>query len=492
MLLSPSRRWVLPGLVLLLWLGLGASTWWGLPALAWLGLITLLFAVSVGSLLPQLGFFGSILVGAPAGPGRVALTFDDGPDANWTPQVLDLLAAAGVRATFFVIGERVEREPTLARRVVAEGHQLAHHSHRHHWSLMFRRGRLLEDFDRCSEEVATIAGHPRFYRPPVGVVAPEVMDVVASRGVHLAGWDVRPYDTRVREATALRSQVASKVQDGSIVLLHDGALRDAARPVLVDALPGILEDLRERRLEPVTLAELVNEPAYFEGAPVRRPPRWSMLPVAVLSTLLALLATGLGSACAAEPSLPPELQAAAQELAANKTVSSRFTQTKTSILFAEDVVQTGTLLLRRSDGRLVWRYDDGPAVLMAGGRFYPAGVDAAAAGKEGSAGFSLPGSGSMIDLFEALFSLQAKALGKAFSAVARDANHFVLTPTDAGARALFGRVELEVGGSPLALRSVVMDEATGDRTTIAFVDVKIDAALPVDAFLTPAERTASE
>ncbi len=491
MVLSPSRRWLLPTLLILLWLGLLWAWIAGRPELAWGGLFALTGAVTTGSMLPQLGFFGPIVIGGTPGRRRVALTFDDGPDPRWTPAVLDALRAAGARATFFVIGRRVDEQPDLAARIAAEGHQLAHHSHAHAWSLMFSRQRLVADYDRASDSVATARAHPRFYRPPVGIVAPEVMDTVTARRAHLVGWSLRPYDTQRTRASSLRSHVASKVRDGGIVLLHDGSLRAGRRPVVVDALPGILEDLRARELEPVTLAELLDEPAYFEGEPVRVHPRWSKLPLAVLCTLFALLLTGLGQAIAGETALPPELQAAATALSKNTTVSSRFTQTKTSILFAEDVVQTGTLLLRRADGRLVWRYDDGPAVLMAGGRFYPAGVDAAAAGEEGAAGFSLPGAGTMIDVFEAMFSLQAAALAAAFTAVAEDAHHFVLTPRDDATKALFARVRMEVGGDPLGLRSVVMDEATGDRTTIAFTDVKIDAPLSADVFLTPTERSAA-
>jgi peptidoglycan-N-acetylglucosamine deacetylase len=488
---SRSRRWLLPALLSALWVLIGTAWALGLHPLAWAGLSVLASAVLISSLYPQLGAFGPVVVGGQPGRQRVALTFDDGPDPEWTPRVLDLLRAADAHATFFVVGRRVDAAPELAARIVSEGHQLAHHSHSHRWELMFRRSALLADYDRASDSVAIASGHPRFYRPPVGIVAPEVMDVVASRGARLVAWSLRPYDTQTDDADRLRSRLKSKVRDGSIVLLHDGVLRGDRRPVVVDALAGVLEDLAARDLKPVTVSELLEEPAYFEGAPVRPRPRWSKLPVAVLSTVAALLLTGLGQAFAAAPSLPPELDAAARALAANDTVSSTFVQTKTSILFAEDVVQTGTLLLRRADGRLVWKYDEGPAILMAGGRFYPAGVDAESAGEEAAAGFSLPGAGRMIDVFEAMFSLQADLLAKAFTAVTKDPTHFVLTPRDDATRALFARVELEVAGTPLALRHVVMDEATGDRTTIAFSDVQVDSALPADAFLTPAERSAA-
>lgn len=491
MVLSPSRRWVLKTLLALIWAAVAASWVLGIPALPWIALWTLGSTLFVASILPQLGLFGPIVVAGRPGRRRVALTFDDGPDPAWTPAVLEALREAGAQATFFVLGRRVDAAPELAARIVAEGHQLAHHSHEHRWAEMFWRPGLLSDYDRACDSIARVAGPPTCYRPPVGIVAPEVLDLVEARGARLVGWTLRPYDTRMSDPDLLRRRIGSKVVDGSIVLLHDGSLREGRRPVVIDALPGILADLKDRDLEPVTLSSLLEQPAYVQGEPVRTSPRWSRFPLAVLATIVLLVLSGVGQAVAAEP-LPPELTAAAAELAKNTTVTSRFTQTKTSILFAEDVVRTGTLLLRRSDGRLVWRYDEGPAVLMAGGRFYPAGVDAATAGEEAATGFSLPGGGAMIDTFEAMFSLDAEALGAAFTATAKDATHFVLVPREASTRALFARVELEVGGAPLALRGVVMDEATGDRTTLVFGDVVVDGPLPADAFWTPAERSAKQ
>ncbi len=482
--LGPSRPWILPALLLACWLLL-AQAW--LAGAAWMAagaFVLLTLGVLLTSIWPSLGAFGPIILRAPAGSGRVAITFDDGPDPEWTPQVLDALEAAGARATFFLVGQRVEQHPELARRLVQAGHQVAHHSHSHRWDLMFWRPALLADFDAGLAALqAATERIPRFFRPPIGILAPEVVDAAQSRGMQLTGWSVRPYDTRLREPDELVRRVASKVRDGSIVLLHDGAMRPGFTPPAVAALPFILGDLERRGLQAVTLAELVGQDAYQKEAPVRHTPRWSRVPLAVGATMLSLLIATAALAA------PPDLATAAAELAKNDRVKSTFQQTKTSILFAEDVVRTGSLLLRRSDGRLVWAYDDGPAMLMAEGRFYPAGVDAKAAGEDGAAGYALPGGGRMIDVFEALFSLDAKALDLAFDSTTLEPGRFELKPKDPETAALFARVELRVDGEPLALRSVVMDESTGDRTTIAFTAVEVDAPLPEGAFLTPAERS---
>lgn len=496
MSLGPSRPWILPTLLIGCWLLLARAWFVGpgwLPALAFAVLALGLLLTSVWT---SLGAFGPIVLRGRPGRRQVALTFDDGPDPAWTPQILDALADAGARATFFLVGERVERNPELARRLVAAGHQVAHHSHTHRWDLMFWRPRLVADVDAGLAALQAATDRiPRFFRPPIGILAPEVLDAARSRGMQLVGWSVRPYDTRLRSADELVRRVLSKVRDGSIVLLHDGAMRPGFEPPAVGALPVLLGELERRGLRAVTLAELIDQEPYQEEAPVRQTPRWSKVPLAVAVTLVSLI---VGTAALAAPatassptavSAPADLATAAAELAKNDQVKSTFQQTKTSVLFSEDVVRTGSLLLRRADGRLVWAYDDGPAMLMAGGRFYPAGVDAESAGVDGAAGYALPGGGRMVDVFEALFSLDAAALAASFDTTPVAPGHFALVPKDTETAALFSRVELQVGGEPLALRRVVMHEATGDRTVIEFSEVQVNGPLPEGAFLTPAERS---
>lgn|GEM_PF-2940649 len=202
--------------------------------------------------------------------------------------------------------------------------------------------------------------------------------------------------------------------------------------------------------------------------------------------LLICLAT---PAFAAPAALPPELVSAAETLGAHATVKARFEQTKSSVLFVEDMVRTGTLELRREDGRLLWTYDDGPAFLMADGRFYPAGKTAEEAGTDGAAGFSMPGAGNMTGVLSAVFTLDPTALDAHFVATVLGPGSFQLVPKGSASKGLFSKVLLTVGGDPLAVTQTTMSEPTGDTTVLQFRDIEVDGVIPPQRFMTPAERT---
>ena len=115
---------------------------------------------------------------------RVALTFDDGPDPQRTPAVLDLLARQGVRATFFVVGARAEAHPELVRRMATEGHVVGNHSYTHSWRFPLRSlGRTMEELCRTGEVLHRITGRqPRLFRPPFGVTNPTIAQAVRRLG----------------------------------------------------------------------------------------------------------------------------------------------------------------------------------------------------------------------------------------------------------------------------------------------------------------------
>lgn len=467
------------------------SAWPLLMLAAW----SLLGALVLATLVPGWQLFGPIVARIPGRPGMVALTFDDGPHPSHTRAILDALEAAGARGTFFLVGHAVERFPDLAREILVRGHQVAQHGFQHRWQLIFSPRKLADDFARAVRAVQLATGRaPRWYRPPFGIATPEILDVVRP-AFRLAGWAVRPFDGGTPDADEVRRRVASKIQAGDIVLLHDAARDERSEPPAVRALPGILRDLGARGLRSVTLAELACEPAYLEDLPVPHPPRRRRSPIPgwVAWTVAAMVACSSACAFGAEPDsagLPATLVAAASELGKATTVQARFRQTRTSILFVDPVVQEGTLLLRRTDGRLLWIYDDGPAVLMAGGRFHPVGSPDEPAG-EGATSFGMPGGGDLVALFEGLFVLDPAILGRYF--VGRDLGdgRFELKPRQQSAAALFSLVTLEVGGSPLAVRRVQMDEPTGDRTEIAFSEVRTGEPIPDERLRTPAEREAA-
>jgi peptidoglycan/xylan/chitin deacetylase (PgdA/CDA1 family) len=154
----------------------------------------------------------------------LALTFDDGPDATWTPAVLDALAAAGARATFFVLAPAARRHPDVLRRATAEGHTVAPHGDRHvrHTEMDARQGRI--DLERTLAALAS-AGlpAPRHWRTPWGVEAAWTRPLAAEHGLRVVHWEADTHDWRGDNAGSMLAAVAPRLdRGGSIVLAHDG------------------------------------------------------------------------------------------------------------------------------------------------------------------------------------------------------------------------------------------------------------------------------
>ena len=196
---------------------------------------------------------------AAAARREIAITLDDGPDAEVTPAVLDLLAAAGVRATFFCIAERARAQPALVRRIVAAGHSVQNHSrhHRHDFSLLGPRG-FEREIGAAQALLADISGvQPHCFRAPAGLRNPLLDPVLHRLGLHLVSWTRRGYDTRDDDTRRVLGRLTRGLAGGDLLLLHDGHARRATggRPVVLEALPPLLARCRAAGLRPVTLAE---------------------------------------------------------------------------------------------------------------------------------------------------------------------------------------------------------------------------------------------
>jgi peptidoglycan-N-acetylglucosamine deacetylase len=194
-----------------------------------------------------------------AGPASVAVTIDDGPEPSVTPRVLELLARAGARATFFCIGERVAAHAALSREIVAAGHRIENHSQRHlnRFSLLGPRG-MRAEIEQAQAAIGTVTGvAPRFFRAPAGLRNPFLDAVLESLSLELVSWTRRGFDTVARDPGTVLARLTRGLAAGDIVLLHDGhAARTAGgEPVILEVLPRLLERLAAQRLTPVTLAE---------------------------------------------------------------------------------------------------------------------------------------------------------------------------------------------------------------------------------------------
>jgi len=244
-------------------------------AVAALGAVALDHAVLTGAgLWPRSTLLGPNLWRLPpaaAASAQLALTFDDGPDPEVTPRVLDQLDAAGARATFFVIGERVLAAPALAREIVARGHALGNHSavHRHNFSLLGRAG-IEREIDRAQRILADVTGvRAHCFRAPAGL-RNALLDAVLHRlELHLVSWTRRGFDTRDGDADRVLARLTGRTQllsGRDILLLHDGhaARTPRAVPVVLEVLPRLLTALRAAGLGTVTLADAV--PPRHRGA----------------------------------------------------------------------------------------------------------------------------------------------------------------------------------------------------------------------------------
>jgi peptidoglycan/xylan/chitin deacetylase (PgdA/CDA1 family) len=187
----------------------------------------------------------------------VAITVDDGPDPEITPQVLALLEAHGAKATFFCIGEKVQRHPELARDIVREGHAIENHSqrHLHNFSLLGPRG-IAREVGRAQESITDVIGvRPMFFRAPAGLRNPFLDPVLTHHGLQLASWTRRGFDTVNRNGDRVFGKLTRNLRGGDILLLHDGhaARTRSGHPVIIEVLPHLLAALAAARLRPITL-----------------------------------------------------------------------------------------------------------------------------------------------------------------------------------------------------------------------------------------------
>ncbi len=191
--------------------------------------------------------------------GRVALTFDDGPDPVWTPRVLDALEEAGVRATFFVVAPLAERHASLLHRVAEAGHEVSLHCARHR-----RHDRMTADevFADAGEGLRTLRrlGHdPAAWRTPWGVVTGDTVEAAATLGLRLVGWTADSEDWRGNTAGEMLPHLAPGVRPGAVVLMHDGIGPGALRVgcgETVRLLAPLVSLCRSRGFAPVPLGGL--------------------------------------------------------------------------------------------------------------------------------------------------------------------------------------------------------------------------------------------
>lgn len=181
----------------------------------------------------------------PGSAHRVALTFDDGPHVEGTTATLELLREADIRATFFLVGEQVERNRSLAAEVAAAGHEIALHGYRHRLLLRRSVGELASDLERAVGLIGDVTGiEPVWYRPPYGVFSSGGLRLVRERGWRPMLWSRWGRDwTRSATSESIARRVTHDLEAGDVLLLHDADHYSAAGSwkATIAALPRVFE-----------------------------------------------------------------------------------------------------------------------------------------------------------------------------------------------------------------------------------------------------------
>lgn len=225
----------------------------------------------VDALYPRSNLFGPGLarLPGPEGAHTVALTFDDGPVAPFTTQILEVLDRYRVKATFFCLGENLRRHPELAREIVRRGHTLGNHTDSHRTLLLAGTRTVLREVDAAQAAARKACGvEPAYFRCPRGYKNPLVVRALRRRGIALVGYGYPIWDVQNPPAQELVERVLGRVAGGDIIVMHDGFphARRGSREGLVAALPRIIEGLRSRGLRPVSLDQALGR-----GAPAQAP-----------------------------------------------------------------------------------------------------------------------------------------------------------------------------------------------------------------------------
>ena len=218
----------------------------------------------IGANTPRHTWFGALTSTGSRSDRRVALTFDDGPNADATLAIRDLLDANGVKGTFFEVGKAVDARPDVTRALIVDGHLVGNHSYTHdqlHWLDPWYR-----ELGQTEAAIRRDAGVcPAFFRPPHGQHTPAMALVVHRHAMAMVGWDVSAGDWATRDPRLVADRVLRKVRPGSIIDLHDGLDGDVTsdRSVVAQALPMILAGLQQKGLQPVRLDDLLGRPGYL-------------------------------------------------------------------------------------------------------------------------------------------------------------------------------------------------------------------------------------
>ena len=211
-------------------------------------------------------FKSNFIFEGPSSPKRVALTFDDVPDRLFTLQVLDVLKSEGVKATFFVVGNRAKDNPDIIKRMLDDGHVLGNHSYSHANLNKVSDEEFHHEVLKTQEIVKDITDgyQMKYIRPPYGNIREKQIEWLVSQNIKVVNWNVDSLDWTQIDADEVEKNIMSQVKSGSIILQHGAGGVGEDLTGTVQALPRIVKRLREQGMEFVTLPQLLQEESVQE------------------------------------------------------------------------------------------------------------------------------------------------------------------------------------------------------------------------------------
>jgi peptidoglycan/xylan/chitin deacetylase (PgdA/CDA1 family) len=201
------------------------------------------------------GFYLKTINSNPRHFNEVGITFDDGPDAKNTPQILDLLAKYNAKATFFVIGQRAKENSSLLNRIAENGHIIGNHSYGHSNWFPLKLVRIIrQEILETNAIIEKITNKPnRYFRPPFGVLNPSITWALVNLDLITVGWSIRSLDTQNEAAEIVFNRIKRKIKGGDIILLHDTSKN------ILEILEKLLIYLSDNKIKAVTIDELMRD-----------------------------------------------------------------------------------------------------------------------------------------------------------------------------------------------------------------------------------------
>jgi peptidoglycan/xylan/chitin deacetylase (PgdA/CDA1 family) len=217
-------------------------------------IIVYIYLLVMGSVKICSGFYFDVFCRGLSTEKRIALTFDDGPDALNTPKILEILDKHQVKATFFIIGNKAEKHQDLLQQIISKGHEIGNHSYSHaFWFDLYRRKKMEQDLQKAEDVIMNITGRKTvLFRPPYGVTTPVLAKVVKKLGYKAIGWSVRTYDTVIKEGDKIKERISDRLHPGAVILMHDD------REITAEVLEFVIMKIKEEGYRFVGVEEMIG------------------------------------------------------------------------------------------------------------------------------------------------------------------------------------------------------------------------------------------